>query len=157
MKKLLVLILVMIMLCGCSKKEEIDMTDEVIKYVDIYYHVNGDLEQVYDVRIQLNADDVGVTYIEYSSGEKDRFEIYDVNSIITFIKDNVPKENIQRNKEKVNEDEQFILWSIIVKTEKNTFEFTDSDKYPTYWEDLWTMLVEATAAESISDFGFETE
>ena len=157
MKKLLVLIFVITMLCGCSKKEEIDMTDEVIKYIDIYYRTSVDNKAMYGVEIDFSAEDVHAEYKEYETEVAVSIAINDVDLITDFIKSNISEEENKKKRGNGSEDERQILWRISILTEDNRYSFSDFDEYPAYWEDLWTMLVEATAAESISDFGFETK
>ena len=92
MKKLLVLIFVITMLCGCSKKEEIDMTDEVIKYIDIYYRTSVDNKAMYGVEIDFSEEDVHAEYEEYETEVAVSIAINDVDLITDFIKSNISEE-----------------------------------------------------------------
>lgn len=159
MKKLLILILgVLLSLCACSEKEKIDLSNEEIEYMSIRYHTTNDKEVYCSVIVDFQEEQILLKWKNLDDDTEKEFKVFYAEKVKSLIKESIKKENDDReNNDGKSYDEQKILWSISVRTDKNRYNFSDFDNYPTYWDELWEMFIETTEAENLSDFGFLEE
>lgn len=157
MKKICMLLLVMLILCGCSREDKITLENETIETLRIFYHAEEDKVLDYYIAIDFDEVDTSLNWKDLKNEEEKSYKIYDIDAIEKFLKD-IPSKTVDNAEEHKNDsEEQLELWSIRIRTNEKVYNFSGYVEYPTYWEELWNVLVEATEAESIADFGFTVE
>lgn len=159
MKKLLILILgVLLSLYACKEKEKTDLTNEEIEYMSIRYHTTNDMKEYCRVIVDFQEEQVLLKWKNLDNDVEKEFKVFNIEKLKNFLKESLEKENADReNNDGKNYDEQKILWSINVTTDKESYHFSDFSNYPPYWDELWKILIETTDAEDVGDFGFEEE
>lgn len=151
----------MCFLCGCSSNTKVDGEEkekrENIEKIKINYCV--DVKKAIRNRIEIDVeDDNSCIYYKDNVNNIDYvFAINDVDMIVRFVKESILESDSSENdnREQGQLEEQLILWDIDVNTNINTYYFEGFEEFPTYWEQLWAVLVSATDAKDKTDFGLQ--
>ena len=132
-------------------------TVENIERVKIYYCVDVKNAIRNKVEIEINQDNPCIYYTDKVKNTEHVFKISDVDRIVSFIKENILKSDSMKENyiEQGQSEEQLILWDLDVNTNIKTYNYEGFEKFPTYWDQLWDVLVSVSDAKDKTDFGLQ--
>lgn len=156
-KVILIIVGVMMFLCGCDKDSESNnILDENVEKVIIRYYSDPDRELSNWVELHLIDEDACIKYSNFYDETEKEFNISNVDIIKDFIKKNIlVNQPANKGGNDSNSDKQKALWIITIITENGRYNYSDFDKYPIYWEELWEVIVSESDAEDVSEFAVE--
>lgn len=152
MKKTTVIIIaVILVLTGCSTKNEKEKIKSFIMSYNISVEKNSeDYNMLY---VFFEDDETYITYRNHAEKIEYKYNIIDVEALTDYI-NSIKTKSDKHNNRVYSESAQTFLWSIYFETKENKYSFAGFDDYPDYWDELWQVLLEVSDAESLEDFGF---
>ncbi|MEE0686383.1 MAG: hypothetical protein UEA60_06985 [Lachnospiraceae bacterium] len=156
-KFILIMVCLTFIICGCSKqKGSNNYENENIEEVIIRYYSDSDRELSNWLELHLIDQDACIKYSNFYNETEKEFSISNVDTIKNFIKKKIlVNQPINKGGNDSKSDKQKSLWIITVITENGRYNYSDFDKYPTYWEELWEVIVRESDAEDVSEFAVE--
>ena len=142
---------------GCSKANESnEYENENIKGVIIRYYSDPDRKLSNKVEIDLTAEGAYVKYSNYYNEIEKEFTVQNIDEIKDFVKENIlVSKKTGESRKSNNSDMQKVLWRIRVLTENDSYNYSDNNEYPEYWEELWEVIVSECDAEDVNEFAVE--
>lgn len=156
-KIILIIVGMMTFLCGCDKDNESNnIIDENVEKVIIRYYSDSDRELYNWLELHLIDEDACIKYSNFYDEAEKEFNISNVDIIKDYIKKNIlVNQPVNKGGNGSNSDKQKSLWIITVTTENGRYNYSDFNKYPNYWEELWELIVSESDAEDVSEFAVE--
>ena len=162
-KKITIITILILLLCiisGCIRNSSGDNEQAgIIEYISIDYCVDVKNAIHNRVELHINEEETYLLYRDRKNNTEKTFKVNDVDMIVDFFEANLSSNN--EIKESLNNgensEEQLVIWQICVRTNSDRTNFEGFENFPDYWEQLWDVVVSATDANDITEFGLETQ
>ena len=157
MKKIAFIIMlvagVLIVAQGCNKQPRLADDEKITKY-ELFYCADKDNKdsKYFDITIDFEIEEPEMV-VGMANGKEIPYAVNNEEDLLDFLRETF-SQSYNHKKDKKYLEEQRVIWSIKFKTDKDKYSFTGYDDYPTYWDELFEVLIETTEAETLDDFGF---
>ena len=157
MKKIVLGVLLLILACivvqGCKKEIKLSDDEKITKY-ELRYCVDKDKQdsKYIDLVIDFEAENP-VMIVGMNIGNQFSYAVNNEEELLDFLRGTFS--SAYRLEKSINsEDVKRFIWFVDFETDKARYGDSGYGDYPSYWDELFEVLIETTEAESLEDFGF---
>ena len=147
------LVLTCIVVQGCKKEIKLADDEKITKY-ELRYCVDKDKQDSKYLKLAIDFEtEEPSVIIGMTRGNQISFAVNNEEKLLDYLRETFSYSDYHK-KSMNSEGERQFIWFVDIETDKAVYRDSGYGDYPSYWDELFQVLIETTEAESLEDFGF---